>query len=282
MPGMMEHVRTVNSFLRTLLAAAVVGGVGTAGWYGYTSYNAKEREAQQRVKDLEEARQALTDTKGQLVRAEADIAQMTAELVQKNAEIAKLLEDLEKTRTALRLLKVDHRIARLTAVDQTDDPTTGETSTLIEFVELNDEGQPLDTPRQFRIRGDVVFLDSWIVKFDDKYIEEAELERGTSLVLFQRIFGEKQEPSKGYPLDEVGSAPRAYARGSKMSDFEKQIWDDFWTIANDQPRAERLGIRAAHGQAVSMKVQEGKSYRVELRASDGLSIVPETADLGER
>jgi hypothetical protein len=75
----------------------------------------------------------------------------------------------------------------------------------------------------------------------------------------------------------VGSAPRAYARGGQVSNFERKIWDDFWVIANDPSRAEALGIRAAHGQAVSMKVQEGKSYRVELRASDGLSIVPDDA-----
>ena len=106
-------------------------------------------------------------------------------------------------------------------------------------------------------------------------MQDADLERGTSLVLFRRIFGEMQQPIDGFPLDEIGSAPRAYLRGGKMSDFEKKIWDDFWAIANDPARAERLGIRAAHGQAVSMKIQKGKSYRVQLRASDGLSIVPE-------
>jgi hypothetical protein len=275
MPGMMDKLATINSFLRTLMGLVVLGVVGAAGFFGYTSYNAKEFEAKRQAQALADAEKTLVDTKTRLTKAEADIASKAAELAAKNAEIIQLNENIDKLETSIRLLKVDHRVARLTAVEQTDDSVSGEARTLIEFVELNDEGQPIDTPRQFSIRGDVVFLDSWIVKFDDKYIQENELERGTSLVLFQRIFGEMQQPKEGYPLDPIGSAPRAYARGSKMSEFERQIWEDFWTIANNPDEAEKLGIRAAHGQAVSMKVQKGKSYRVQLRASDGLSIVPE-------
>jgi hypothetical protein len=275
MPGFMDHLRTINSVVRTLLGLVVVGGLTAAGWYGYTAYNATEIEARRQTAAREAAEKALSDTQDQLLRSQAEVASKVAELAQKNAAIVKLQEDLEKLRVSLKLLKLDHRVARLTVADQSTDAATGETSTLIEFVELNDEGQPIETPRQFRIRGDIVYLDNWLVKFDDRYVERADIERGTSLVLFRRIFGERQQPIEGYPLDEIGSAPRAYARGSKMSDFERRIWDDFWTIANDAGKAEELGIRAAHGQAVSMKVQKGKSYRVELRASDGLSIVPE-------
>jgi hypothetical protein len=61
-----------------------------------------------------------------------------------------------------------------------------------------------------------------------------------------------------------------------MSDFEKKIWDEFWTIANDEAKANEMGIRAAHGEAPSMKLQKGKSYKVLLRASDGLSITPDS------
>ena len=117
-------------------------------------------------------------------------------------------EHIKKLELALRYLKIDHRVARFTAVDQTKDEATGEIRSLIEFVELNDEGHPIDTPRQFSIRGDIVYIDGWVVKFDDKYVEQADLERGTSLLLFKRIFGSGQKPDDGYPLDEVGSAPQ--------------------------------------------------------------------------
>ena len=272
----MENLATFNSFLRTILAMIVLGAVTVAGWFGYTTYNAKDIEARRQRAELADANEKLTQATRDLSAAQSQLAQTTEQLNVANQQIEKLNEDIENLNARLTLLKVDRRLARLTAVDQGSDDD-GEMYTVVEFVELNDEGQPIDSPRQFRIRGDVVYIDNWIVKFDDKYVEEADIDRSTSLVLFRRIFGEMQQPIEGFPLDEAGRRPQAYARGGQMTDFEKKIWGDFWNIANDEAAAKQLGIRAAHGQAVSMKLQKGKSYRVQLRASDGLSIVPEDA-----
>jgi hypothetical protein len=275
MPGMMEGVRTVNSFLRTLIALTVLGGIGAGGYYGYTTYNAKEIDARQKAKALEEKERALADTTSRLEKAQSELASKIAELQAKDKEIAALNASVKKLELALRYLKIDHRVARFTAVDQTKDDATGEISSLIEFVELNDEGHPIDTPKQYLIRGDIVYIDGWVVKFEDKYVEQADLERGTSLLSFKRIFGSGQKPDEGLPLDEFGSAPRAYARGGKISEFEQKIWDDFWNIANDPDRAKQLGIRAAHGGAPFMKVEKGKSYKILLRASGDPTIVVE-------
>lgn len=271
MPGMLEGLSTINSFLRTLIALVVFGGLGWAGFYGYAILN--EREIAARA--LAEKERALSETNSRLQQAQAQIASQTAELQTKDEEIVRLNASLRKLELALRYLKIDHRVARFSAIEQTKDEATGEVSSLIEFVELNDEGHPIDTPRQFRIHGDIVYIDGWVVKFDDKYVEQADLERGTSLLLFKRIFGSGQKPDDGFPLDEIGSAPRAYARGGKMSDFEKKIWDDFWNIANDSEKAKQLGIRAAHGGAPFMKVEKGKSYKILLRSSGDPTIVPE-------
>jgi hypothetical protein len=120
----------------------------------------------------------------------------------------------------------------------------------------------------------MVYIDYLRVTFDDKYIEQADLDRSTAIALFQRIFGEHQEAADGFHLDTVGTRPTAYARGTDMSDFEKKIWGDFWLIANDSQRATELGIHAAHGSAVSMRVQPGKSYEIELRATGDMTIRP--------
>jgi TolA-binding protein len=275
MPSTMENLATVNSFIRTVLATIVLGALGVASWFGYSTYNAKDIEANRSRKELAAANEKLEQASQDLAAARNEVSQKTEQLNQAQAKIVKLNEDIENLNVRLTLLKVDHRLARLTAVDQgTDDQ--GEMYTVVEFVELNDEGQPIDDPRQFRIRGDVVYIDNWIVKFDDKYVEEADIDRKTSLVLFRRIFGEMQQPADGFPLDEIGRRPQAYARGGQMSEFEEKIWGDFWNIANDQKAADELGIRAAHGEAVSMKLQKGRNYRVQLRASDGLSIVRES------
>jgi hypothetical protein len=271
----MDGVSTVNSFLRTLLVIAFLGGFGAAGYYAYTGYHAKEIDARRSGQLLEARNRELATAKNRLQAVEADVAKKTAELRIKDDEIARLNASVKKLQLALHYLKIDHRVARFTVVDQFKDEALGEIVSVVEFVELDDAGQPIDMPRPFHIRGDIVYIDGWVVKFDDKYVEQADLERGTSLLLFKRIFGSGQRPDDGFHLDETGSAPGIYSRGGKISDFEKKIWADFWTIANDPERARQLGIRAAHGGAPFMKVEKGKSYRILLRASGDPTIVPD-------
>ena len=146
--------------------------------------------------------------------------------------------------------------------------------TKIEFVDINDQGEPIGEPKKFEIKGDMIYVDYLTVNFEDKYIEKSDLDRSTSIALFQRIFGEHQEPAKGFQLDTVGTRPTAYARGTQMSDFEKKIWDDFWLIANDNKRAQELGIDAIQGKAVAIRAQPGKSYEIELRSTGDMTIRP--------
>ena len=270
MPGFMENVSTLNSFVRTVLAVLVLGGLGGGGWYAYYKYNAKEFEAQDKAQKLADATKKLQD-------AQADLEAKAKIIQQKDVKITELNKDIEKLHTRLALLKVDHRLARLTVVDQEQRGEPAELFTKVEFVEVNDEGAPFpsDQPRIFEIKGDLIYIDSWVVKFEDKYIEGNDLDRSTSLCLFHRIYGEKQNPIDGFPLDKHGTRPTGYARGGRETEFERKIWDDFWNIANDPAKAKELGIRAASGESPYMRVQKGKSYRVTLRSSGGLSIVPE-------
>jgi hypothetical protein len=263
----MQNLAVLNSVVRTFLALVIVGVLGFGGWVGYRNYNASDRAMREQSEALETARQELAAREAALRQKDAHIADLNVTIERKDEEIAQL-------DTKLRLLKVDRRIAHLTVDDQRTDPETGQTTTVITFVEVNEEGHPIGQARTFELKGDMVYLDHWVVKFDDKYVEEADLDRATSIVLFRRIFGEFQEPAQGFTIDEVGTRPTAYGRGGQMSEFEEKIWGDFWSIANDPEQAKELGIRAAHGEAVSIKAEPGKRYQVQLRASGGLSITP--------
>ena len=189
-------------------------------------------------------------------------------------DVAEKQTRINRLETSLQLLKVNQRLARLEVIRQTKDEASGAMKTTVRFVELSPNGDSISDPREFELHGDVIYVDNWIVKFDDKFIESADIERGTSLCLFRRIFGENQSPIDGFSLDEVGMRPQAYARGGGMSEFEKAIWKDFWEFANDPRRAADMGIRAANGEAVSVKVREGMKYSLELRSSGGMSISP--------
>jgi hypothetical protein len=205
---------------------------------------------------------------GQLAAVRSDLAVsvekvqlLTTEVELKKAIIAKL-------ETSIGFLRLRHRIAHLKVLDQTTDEETGQVASTIEFYEVDDDGQPASGKRQkFEIVGDRVYVECLVVKFDDKYVEQNVLDRNTAICLFQRIFGEHQEPKDGFPIDQVGTSPASYARYGETSEFEKRIWADFWNISDNPARAAELGIRAAHPDAPSIRVRKGATYELELRST---------------
>ncbi len=253
-----EGIKTFNATVRTVLAAGLVAVIGAGSYYGYSEYTKHERA---------------------LATATAEASQLKTELLHLSDELKKKNEQIEKMETSMRLLKTDQRLARLNVLGIDRDEKTNTVTSRLEFVELSPNGQPISLPKRIELPGQQVYIDNWIVKFDDTYIEKGDIQRGTSLCLFKRIFTDQIKPSEGVSLDEIGMRPQAYGRGGKMSSFEQELWKDFWQFANDPTKAQAKGIRAANGEAVSIQVEAGKSYNIELRASGGLSIKPiEEAD----
>lgn len=267
MGSLVDNIKTLNSAVRTLLLATVVGVLGFACYYGYSEYTKFDRAFQEAEQQLVEANQQLVTLKQEVDQKQAEIVLLGEDLKQKIAQI-------EKLETSMRLLKTDQRLARLNVIEIQRDEDGKPLSCKLEFLELSPQGDALSQPKLIDLPGDVVYVDNWIVKFDDNYIEKGDIERGTSLCLFRRIFSEEQSPNEGVLLDEIGMRPQAYGRGGSISEFEKNLWAEFWEFANDREKADMMGIRAANGEAVSIKVREGKSYNIELRSSGGLSIQP--------
>ncbi len=254
---MSKLLASISNFIRAVASLIAVGLLSVASWFGYNYYN--ERDLLQ-----------------------ADLQSKTAKLVEQGIEIERLDKDnAEKAKriaqldAAVRLLKVDHRLAEIRVLDQSTDKETGKLTTRFQFVEVDDAGQPVGEPKTFAIEGDIVHVDGLIVKYLDKYVEGGDPLRGTSAFLFRRIYGEHQEAAKGYPLDPVGDRPAPYGQGTKMSDVEKEVWTNFWDYANNPAKRAEAGIRAVHGEAPYIKLEKKKLYKVQLRASDGVSIVGE-------
>jgi len=260
MGSVTETVKTFNSAVRTVTLIVFVVMFGVAGFWTYDRYTANERALQQSQSELAETQKQLVSLKSDLELTKADLAEKIV-----------LIEKLE---TSLKLLKTDQRLARLNVLRLEKGDSDQVLSSHLEFVELSPQGEPLSPPKQFTLPGDLVYVDNWVIKFDDHYIEQADIERGTSLVLFRRIFSEQQQPSEGVSLDEVGMRPQAYARGGRLSEFEKKLWNEFWEFANQPKKAAEMGIRAANGEAISIQVREGMSYELRLRSSGGLSFTP--------
>jgi hypothetical protein len=280
-----------NYALRTV----VLGGfVGLLGWGAYTWREMRAEHA----RDLAERQQridALT----------AEVASRDRRIEEQGQEIEALAAQVKQLQSALRLLKVDHRLARLTVLEQRPAPAApgagaggadsaagasgasgagakpgaglapdGEaaTETDVSFQELDGEGLPLGEARRCTLRGNVAYVDALVIKFSDNYVEQGDALRGSSVCLFRRIFGAFQKPSEGFPLDANGSRPLPYAGGDDDPGFESRLWQRFWEYANDSNAAAAAGVRAIHGEAPYIELRPGQRYLVELRASGGLSL----------
>lgn len=257
---MLKLIQTLNSFMGMILALLIVGLLVAGGWFAFQKYYAEKFALE-----------------ADLVAKEKEVNQLTEQVttLEKDVETKRL--EIQRLATALKFMKIDQRLARITVLSQSGSAKTDDLATQFSFVEVNDEGKPLGKPRIFNIEGDLAYIDSWVIKFGDEYVEQGDDLRSTSICLFRRVFGEKQLPADGFLLDEEGSQPTIYRTGGKMSDFEKELWSRFWDYANDSDLAKEKGVRAAHGEAPSIQLRPGKSYRIELRASGGMSVVPEDA-----
>ncbi len=258
---MLKLLQAMNSFVRALLGLAIVGALAGLGWFGYENYYAEKH--------------ALEKSRAQLASLSRELDDRRQEINRLNIDLEARKQEIEKLNATIKLLTLDQRIARIEVLGQEGSQEQGDLRSRLSFVELNEQGQPLEKPKVFTVAGDVAYLDALVVKFDDKYIAEGDPLRSTSVALFRRIFGEAQRPVDGFLLDIEGTQPTAYRRGGKPSEFEQQLWARFWEYANDPVKARREGVRAAHGEAPFIKLTPGKRYRVELRASGGLSVVPE-------
>ena len=251
---MSNTISSLANFVRGLASLVLLGLLGAGGWVAYQVYDGR-------------------------VQLDRELKEKTAELALKTEEVGRLTKENLRLDLALRLLKVDHRVAEIIVLDQ--QPGEPHSQTKFQFVELAKDGSPLGEKKTFTVEGDTIYVDAWVIKYSDALIEGEDPLRSTSVCLFRRVFGEFQEPSDGFALDATGSRPAVYSQGNSLSPLERDIWANFWEYANSPAKSKQAGLRAVHGEAPSIRLEPGKRYRVELRASAGLSIVAEDSPPGD-
>ena len=244
---------TVASVVRFLVSVVFLGVVGAGSWFGWKYYS---------------------DANAEIAAHKKEIAAKTEQIQVLEADVAAKQEEIERLDLAMRLLKVDHREAQVWVVDQNGTREEGNLVTRVKFIEVDAEGNPISESKVFTLEGDVLYVDAWVVKFDDELVETGDPLRSASLCLFRRMFGEHQQPDEGQTLDNPFERPDAYGGNEGMSDLERQVWQNFWDYANDPEKAAEIGVRAAHGEAPSIQLREDKIYELTLRASGGLTIRP--------
>jgi hypothetical protein len=274
--GVVSTFQNVNVFFRTLVLLALVV---LGSWWTIvlkSKLDAHELALAERTQELSAARADLEQRQAEIQRLGKDLEARSAEVTRLQAVVVEKEKALRALELANRLLKVQHRVARIEVLAQGATADAPEhVRTTVRFTELGADGAPLAPGRELTIEGKKLYVESLVIQFEDRYVEQGDALRGTSLCLFQRLFGEDQSPNQGVPLDGAGQQPLVYGGDTTGDSLHRALWERFWDYANDPALAKELGVRALQGEAPFVEARVGKSYRLELRAAGGLVIEAE-------
>jgi hypothetical protein len=186
--------------------------------------------------------------------------------------------EIERLNQVVERLEATSRIAQVVVKDQGRNPETGKFETTVKFVEQDREGNALPE-RLFTVEGDVVYFDALVIKFMRDYVERGEALRGKSIHLFRRVFGETQAPEKGEPIDAPSidrGVPDLYRVSDVPTDFEADLWQNFWWYANNPEEARKKGVRVMQGEAVYTRFVRDNLYTLTLDHDGGINIEVES------
>jgi hypothetical protein len=188
---------------------------------------------------------------------------MEAELQHEQQRTAQLQQIVQR-------LGAERRVADVMVTDQ--QAIDGTLRTTILFVEYGPSGTSLPAKR-FTIDGNMVHLDALVVKFEGRFVEQNDPLRGHSIALFTRLYGDSQSPAQAFHVDEPGQAPAVYRDADpKVSEFEQELWQNFWRLADDASYRERSGVKVAQGEGVWRPFEPGRLYTITLESNGGLNI----------
>jgi hypothetical protein len=184
----------------------------------------------------------------------------------------------EYLKTVVTRLTAERRVADVIVTDQTPDPATGKLRTTLLFVEYARDGSTLPAKR-FTIDGNTAHLDAMVVKFAGKFVEENDPLKGHSVALFTRLYGESQAPENAFPIDPPCAAPEVYRSPDKhnadQAAFERELWANFWKLADDATYRNSMGVRVAQGEGIWSPFLPDRLYTVSLESDGGLNLTSE-------
>ncbi len=168
-------------------------------------------------------------------------------------------------------LQADSRIAKVFVIDVVFNPLTDRHMTTIKFLELDALGKPLE-PRYFTFAGNIIQFQSLVVRFDDKFVRNADALKGKSVYLFWKVFVLDGERTQEYPVTNVNEVPQGYKIEGPRNSFETEIWRNFWQYALDPERAKLKGIKNAQIEAPGTQFVPGLIYTLRIEHDGGIRI----------
>jgi hypothetical protein len=188
-------------------------------------------------------------------------------------KIEKLEEEKQELRQIVQRLSDEKRVAEVLVTDQKT--VDGVLHTTLLFVEYAKDGSSLP-PKSFTIEGKTAHIDAMVIKFEQDFVKANDPLRGHSIALFTKLYGDMESPAEAEPIDVPGKIPDVY-RGAdpKISEFERELWDNFWKLAEDEAYRQKHGVRIANGQGVWGPFEMDRIYTITIESDGGLNITSE-------
>ena len=188
---------------------------------------------------------------------------------------AKKIEQLEDEKRQLEqvVTRLEHekRVADVIVSRQEKD-ASGELRTTLLFVEYDKQGQPLPA-KSFTIKGNTAHIDAMVIKFENELVASNDPLRGHSIALFTKLYGEHQSPADAMMIDSPDQIPDVY-RGAdpRVTEFEMQLWKEFWKLYNDEEYRRSRGVRALGGHGVWGPFEPERIYTLTIESDGGLNM----------
>jgi hypothetical protein len=116
----------------------------------------------------------------------------------------------------------------------------------------------------------VIYFEGQVLKFAHPLVGKGDPERGASLVLFSRVFGDRQSPDSGPAVDRS-----ARPLGPVPNDDEttqSRLWQRFREFVDNPKLAAQYGVRVAQTEAPAARMKPGQIWELELDAAGGLNL----------
>ncbi|MGA2497184.1 MAG: hypothetical protein ABSH20_05555 [Tepidisphaeraceae bacterium] len=157
----------------------------------------------------------------------------------------------------------------------------GNVTTTLLFSEIARDGTRLP-PKFFVIEGNVVHIDSLVIKFELDFIKQNDPLRGHSIALFYRLYGDRQAPADGFPIDDPGQPPPIYRdnlpKSEDLRQFEADLWRNFWRLTDDAAYRKEMGVRLAQGESPWRFVYPDYVYTLSIEGGGGVNMASRPID----
>src|SRR5688572_1942891 len=189
-------------------------------------------------------------------------------------KIEKLQDEKRQLEQVVTRLEHEKRVADVLVSRQETNDAGGLETTLL-FVEYDKAGNALPA-KSFTIEGNTAHIDAMVIKFEHDYVANNDPLKGHSIALFTKIYGDNQSPAEAATIDTPGAIPDVY-RGADpvVSEFELNLWNDFWKLYEDENYRKSKGVRALGGHGLWGPFQPDKLYTISIESDGGLNMTAE-------